>query len=197
MRRTALPRLRIPACATMWPVVVDVTPGRPPRLLDVLDGRSGKIYADWLAARDQQMAGPRRRRRARPVPRVLDRVERVALKQRVFRDLDRLADADVILATTALIGPRGGELAGPVVPHPENHRCAHHRERPMLADPPPIRASFRSPCASLASTPAPIHLAAGPTAQLSGSSRSLPSLLRAPHLVASSQRPVDGIQARR
>ena len=34
--------------------VVDVTPGRPPRLLDVLDGRSGKIYADWLAERDQQ-----------------------------------------------------------------------------------------------------------------------------------------------
>jgi transposase len=33
--------------------VVDITPGRPPRLLDVLPGRSGKIYAEWLAEREQ------------------------------------------------------------------------------------------------------------------------------------------------
>jgi transposase len=33
--------------------VVDITPGRPPRLLDVLPGRSGKIYAEWLAEQEQ------------------------------------------------------------------------------------------------------------------------------------------------
>jgi transposase len=31
---------------------VDVSRGRPPRLLDVVPGRSGKVYADWLAARE-------------------------------------------------------------------------------------------------------------------------------------------------
>jgi transposase len=32
--------------------IVDVTRGRAPRLLDVVPGRSGKVYADWLAERD-------------------------------------------------------------------------------------------------------------------------------------------------
>lgn len=29
--------------------IVDLTPGRGPRVLDVVQGRSGKVYADWLA----------------------------------------------------------------------------------------------------------------------------------------------------
>ena len=34
--------------------IVDLTPGRPARLLDVVDGRTGTVYAAWLAERDQQ-----------------------------------------------------------------------------------------------------------------------------------------------
>jgi hypothetical protein len=34
--------------------VVGLTPGRPARLLDVTQGRSGGVYADWLAARPKQ-----------------------------------------------------------------------------------------------------------------------------------------------
>jgi transposase len=32
--------------------IVDVTRGRAPRLLDPVPGRSGKVYADWLAERE-------------------------------------------------------------------------------------------------------------------------------------------------
>lgn len=32
--------------------ITDLTPGRPARLLEVLPGRTGKVYADWLAARE-------------------------------------------------------------------------------------------------------------------------------------------------
>lgn len=38
---------------TQWATgIVDITPGRPARLLDVVPGRSGASYADWLARRD-------------------------------------------------------------------------------------------------------------------------------------------------
>jgi transposase len=33
--------------------VVDLTPGRPPRVLEVMKGRTGKVYADWIAEREQ------------------------------------------------------------------------------------------------------------------------------------------------
>jgi transposase len=33
--------------------IVDLTPGRPPRLLDVVPGRTGKAYADWIGGRQQ------------------------------------------------------------------------------------------------------------------------------------------------
>lgn len=33
--------------------IVDLTPGRPARLLDVVAGRTGKVYADWIAEREQ------------------------------------------------------------------------------------------------------------------------------------------------
>jgi transposase len=33
--------------------IADLTPGRPARLLDVIEGRSGPVLAGWLAARDQ------------------------------------------------------------------------------------------------------------------------------------------------
>jgi transposase len=33
--------------------ITDLTPGRPARLLEVLPGRTGKVYAGWLAARDE------------------------------------------------------------------------------------------------------------------------------------------------
>lgn len=33
--------------------IVDLTPGRPARLLEVTEGRSGAAYSRWLAARDQ------------------------------------------------------------------------------------------------------------------------------------------------
>ena len=33
--------------------VVDLTPDRPPRLLEVVQGRTGKVYADWLAEQEQ------------------------------------------------------------------------------------------------------------------------------------------------
>ena len=29
--------------------IVDFTPGRPPQLLDLVNGRSGAVLADWLA----------------------------------------------------------------------------------------------------------------------------------------------------
>jgi transposase len=32
--------------------IVDLTPGRPARLLDVVEGRSGTVLADWLTGRD-------------------------------------------------------------------------------------------------------------------------------------------------
>jgi len=32
--------------------IVDLTPGRPARLLEVTQGRTGAVYGDWLAARD-------------------------------------------------------------------------------------------------------------------------------------------------
>jgi transposase len=32
--------------------ITDLTPGRPARLLDVVEGRSGPVLGDWLAARD-------------------------------------------------------------------------------------------------------------------------------------------------
>ncbi len=32
--------------------IVDISPGRPPRLLEVVSGRTGKAYADWLGQRD-------------------------------------------------------------------------------------------------------------------------------------------------
>jgi transposase len=34
--------------------IVDLTPGRPARLLDVVPGRSGTVYGNWIAQRDQQ-----------------------------------------------------------------------------------------------------------------------------------------------
>ena len=34
--------------------IVDVTPGRPARLLDVVPGRSGKVYADWIAEQEAE-----------------------------------------------------------------------------------------------------------------------------------------------
>lgn len=34
--------------------ITDLTPGRPPRLLDVVPGRTGKVYADWLAEREDR-----------------------------------------------------------------------------------------------------------------------------------------------
>jgi transposase len=33
--------------------IVDLTPGRPARLLDVVNARTGKAYADWIAEREQ------------------------------------------------------------------------------------------------------------------------------------------------
>ncbi|MDP9444202.1 MAG: ISL3 family transposase [Actinomycetota bacterium] len=33
--------------------IVDLTPGRPPRVLEVVAGRTGKVYADWIAEREQ------------------------------------------------------------------------------------------------------------------------------------------------
>ena len=33
--------------------IVDLTRGRPARLLDVVPGRTGKVYADWIAEREQ------------------------------------------------------------------------------------------------------------------------------------------------
>ncbi len=33
--------------------IVDRSPGRPARLLDIVPGRTGKVYADWIAERDQ------------------------------------------------------------------------------------------------------------------------------------------------
>ena len=33
------------------PGIVDLTAGRPARLLDVVPGRTGKVYADWSAQR--------------------------------------------------------------------------------------------------------------------------------------------------
>ncbi len=51
-------RERVPAghrCALHQFVtgVVDLTPGRPARLLDVVPGRSGTVYAAWIADREQ------------------------------------------------------------------------------------------------------------------------------------------------
>jgi len=34
--------------------IVDPTPGRPPRLLDIVPGRTGHAYAAWLRARDDE-----------------------------------------------------------------------------------------------------------------------------------------------
>jgi hypothetical protein len=39
-------------CTQFATGIVDLTPGRPPRLLDVVLGRTGKAYADWIAARE-------------------------------------------------------------------------------------------------------------------------------------------------
>ncbi|MGH3671314.1 MAG: transposase, partial [Pseudonocardiaceae bacterium] len=36
-------------CATG---ITDLTPGRPARLLDIAEGRSGTVLAEWLAARE-------------------------------------------------------------------------------------------------------------------------------------------------
>jgi transposase len=33
--------------------MVDLTSGRPPRLLDVVQGRTGRVYADWITGRGQ------------------------------------------------------------------------------------------------------------------------------------------------
>jgi transposase len=33
--------------------IVDLSPSRSPRLLDVVAGRTGKVYADWIAGREQ------------------------------------------------------------------------------------------------------------------------------------------------
>lgn len=37
--------------------IVDLTPDRPARLLDVVPGRSGRVYADWIAGREQDWRG--------------------------------------------------------------------------------------------------------------------------------------------
>lgn len=34
--------------------VVDISPGRRPRLLDVVPGRTGRVYADWITGREQE-----------------------------------------------------------------------------------------------------------------------------------------------
>ena len=34
--------------------IVDLTPGRPARLLDVVPGRTGKVYANWINEREQR-----------------------------------------------------------------------------------------------------------------------------------------------
>ncbi len=47
--------------------IVDISTGRPPRLLDVVPGRTGKVYADWLTARDDSWR-EQVRVAARPLP---------------------------------------------------------------------------------------------------------------------------------
>jgi hypothetical protein len=53
--------------------IVDLTPGQPARLLDVVAGRSGQVYTDWIAEREQQWR-EQIRRRARSIPRLHHRV---------------------------------------------------------------------------------------------------------------------------
>ena len=43
-----------PSRPTQWATgIVDITPGRPARLLDIVKGRSGAAYGDWLGQRDR------------------------------------------------------------------------------------------------------------------------------------------------
>src|SRR5690606_6557427 len=43
-----------PSRPTQWATgIVDITPGRPARLLDIVKGRSGAAYAGWLSQRDR------------------------------------------------------------------------------------------------------------------------------------------------
>jgi transposase len=49
---TAYLRANATRSTTFATGVADLTPGRPARLLDVVEGRSGSVLATWLADRD-------------------------------------------------------------------------------------------------------------------------------------------------
>jgi len=55
--------------------IADLTGGRTPRLLDVVQGRSGTVLGGWLGSRDEGLAGRHRDRVIGPVPRLCHRVE--------------------------------------------------------------------------------------------------------------------------
>ena len=46
---TAYLRANATRSTTFATGIADLTPGRPARLLDVVEGRSGTVLADWLA----------------------------------------------------------------------------------------------------------------------------------------------------
>ena len=54
---TAYLRANATRSTTFATGIADLTPGRPARLLDVVEGRSGSVLADWLADRDAGVAG--------------------------------------------------------------------------------------------------------------------------------------------
>ena len=55
--------------------IADLTGGRTPRLLDVVQGRSGTVLGGWLADRDEAWRAGDRHRVAGPVPRLRHRAE--------------------------------------------------------------------------------------------------------------------------
>jgi transposase len=90
--------------------VVDLSPGRPPRLLEVVKGRTGKVYADWIAEREQQWRNRIRVAALDPfrgyatalctqlphATRVLDAFHVVALAVRVVDEVRRRVQQDTL-----------------------------------------------------------------------------------------------------
>jgi hypothetical protein len=58
--------------------IADLSPGRPARLLDVVEGRSGSALAEWLTERDPAWPGRGDDRVAGPVPRLRHRPDQPA-----------------------------------------------------------------------------------------------------------------------
>ena len=113
--------------------MVDLTPdedGKPrARLLDLVPGRSGKAYSDWLDERGEDFTRRRRGRHPGPVPRLQERHRRPTRgRRRRARRLPRRQARH----PSRRRGPPPGAAGDPRPPRPQGRPALRHPHDPAL-----------------------------------------------------------------